>query len=184
MNRETPTILDAGHSHTIYGLGNLAQGQQFAGTAIAQQFGGLPMAGGWVEPTRADGGDWQRQFQLHDATQWRDARNVMLPVDKAKQNQQPKKESQTVTRRLVQVFIADPNDNIPLDDSLLYRGDQKLTDSTDQELFFEVDIKTLLDAHNTKRTQIVNKAVKDRTEYLEPARIRDLKMVVVTIAQF
>ena len=30
----------------------------------------------------------------------------------------------------------------------------------------------------------MDKAVKERTEYLEPARVRDLKMVVTTIATF
>lgn len=49
---------------------------------------------------------------------------------------------------------------------------------------FEVDIKSLLDTHNAVRTKAVDKKVKDRTEYLEPAKIRELKMVVVTIAQF
>jgi len=88
------------------------------------------------------------------------------------------------TRRLVQVFIADPDERVPLEQSMIYSGSQKLTDLTDQELFFEVDIKRLLDEHNTKRTKIVDKSVKDRSEYLEPAKIRDLKMVVTTIAQF
>ena len=83
-------------------------------------------------------------------------------------------------RRLVQVFIADTNENVPLADTLLYKGEQKLTDLTDQELFFELDIRTLLAEHNAKRTKLINKSVKDRTEYLEPARIRDLKMTVVT----
>lgn len=88
------------------------------------------------------------------------------------------------TRRLVQVFIADPDENVPLADCLLYQGEPKLTDLTDQELFFEVDIKSILNKHNEKRVALVNKAVKERTENLEPARIRDLKMTVVTIAQF
>lgn len=87
-------------------------------------------------------------------------------------------------RRLVQVFIADPDEDVPLDQCLLYSGEQKLTDLTDQELFFEVDVKSILDAHNQKRTKIVNKSVKERTELLEAARVRDLKMTVVTIAQF
>jgi hypothetical protein len=88
------------------------------------------------------------------------------------------------TRRLVQVFIADPNENIPLADSLLYSGDQKLTDATDQELFFEIDIKDILAKHNEKRAKTVDKKVKERVEYLEPAKIRDLKMVVVNVASF
>lgn len=88
------------------------------------------------------------------------------------------------TRRLVQVFIADPDENVPLDQSMLYRGEQKLTDATDQELFFEIDIKSAIDKHNAERIKIINKKVKERTEYLEPAKIRDLKMVVVTVANF
>lgn len=88
------------------------------------------------------------------------------------------------TTRLVQVFIADPSENVPLDKRLLHRGEQKLTDLTDQELFFEIDIKSILDAHNAARVKMVDKTVKERTEHLEPARIRDLKMTVVTIAQF
>lgn len=87
-------------------------------------------------------------------------------------------------RRLVQVFIADPDENVPMADCLLFKGDQKLTDLTDQELFFEIDIKSILDKHNEKRVKLVNKKVKERTENLEPAKIRDLKMVVVNVAQF
>jgi hypothetical protein len=85
-------------------------------------------------------------------------------------------------RRIVQVFIADSNENVPLDDCVLYKGDQKLTDANDQELFFELDIKSILEAHNVKRIKMIDKKVKDRTEYLEPAKVRDLKMVVVTVA--
>lgn len=87
-------------------------------------------------------------------------------------------------RRLVQIFIADPDENVPLDQCLLYSGAQKLTDLTDQELFFEIDVKKILDEHNAKRVMLVNKAVKERTEHLESARVRDLKMTVVTIASF
>ncbi|KRQ94953.1 hypothetical protein CQ12_38095, partial [Bradyrhizobium jicamae] len=87
-------------------------------------------------------------------------------------------------RRLVKVVIVDPNENIPLDDCVLYSGDEKLTDSTDQELFFEIDIKGILEAHNDKRVKVIDKRVKERTEHLEPAKIRDLKMVVVNIATF
>ena len=88
------------------------------------------------------------------------------------------------SRRLVQVFIADPDENVPLEQSMLYSGQQKLTDATDQELFFEIDMKTILEIHNEKRIKLVNKKVKERTEYLEPAKIRDLKMVVVNVATF
>lgn len=90
-------------------------------------------------------------------------------------------------RRYVQVFIADPNENVPLEESVLYKGDQKLTDLTDTELFFEVPIAETLKAHNEKRVKWLDKeaskrAGKDVT--LDAVKIRDLKMVVVTIAAF
>lgn len=87
-------------------------------------------------------------------------------------------------RRLVQVFIADPDENVALDKSLIYEGERKLTDLENNELFHEIPIMELLKAHNEYRQTVVNKKVKERTEYLEPIRIRDLRMVVVELATF
>lgn len=116
---------------------------------------------------------WQHALQHHEAT-----KTIAQPAQGKPIMAAP------TARRLVQVFIADPNENVPLADALLHSGEQKLTDLTDQELFFEIDIRTILATHNDKRAKMVNKAVKERTEYLEPARIRDLKMTVVSIATF
>lgn len=104
-------------------------------------------------------------------------------------NAEPKPKEQQMPdvvppRRLVQVFIADPDVNVPLDKALLYSGEQRLTDLSDQELFFEIDIAGALKAHNEVRVTLVDKSVKDKTVHLEPARIRDLRMTVVTIASF
>lgn len=91
------------------------------------------------------------------------------------------------TARIVKVFIADPNENLALDKRVIYSGEEKLTDSTDQELFFEVPIGDLLATQNALRATTVDKKASDKSGreiFLEPARIRDLKMVVVTIAQF
>lgn len=88
------------------------------------------------------------------------------------------------TRRIVQIFIADTDPNVPLEKCLLHSGEPKLTDLTDQELFFEVDVKAILEKHNADRVLLRNKSVKERDEFLEPARVRDLKMTVVTIASF
>lgn len=96
----------------------------------------------------------------------------------------PKKEASMSTRRIVQVFIADIDENVPLDKSVIYEGKQQLTDATDQELYFEIDIKGILDEHNKYRTTLINKKVKERTEHLEPVKVRDLKMVVVNVAMF
>jgi hypothetical protein len=93
----------------------------------------------------------------------------------------------TTNRRIVQVFIADPNENVPLEKSVLYTGEQKLTDLNDTELFFEVPIKDLLDAHNVIRLAMVDREASKRAGkdiFLDPVKIRDLRMIVCTIAQF
>jgi hypothetical protein len=99
-------------------------------------------------------------------------------------NQLQQEKLPMASRRLVKVVIVDPNENVPLDNCILYSGEEKLTDATDQELFFEIDIKGILDKHNEKRVTFIDKKVKERTENLEPAKIRDLKMVVVNVATF
>jgi hypothetical protein len=152
----------------------------YAGTAYACAGGGGGGGGGFGQALGISG-----QALGIGALMPRDPDAYVRAFAQAQSNTQPAPEPEdTVTRRLVQVFIADSDENVPLVDSLLYSGEQKLTDLTDQELYFEIDIKTILDTHNAKRAKIVNKQVRERTEYLEPARIRDLKMVVVNIATF
>jgi hypothetical protein len=99
---------------------------------------------------------------------------------------QPETETQAMTteRRLVRVLVVDPDELVPNADALLFDSKEMFTDKTDQELFFGIGIDKFLEQHNGKRTKIVNKTIKDRTEHLEPARIRDLKMLVLTLAKF
>jgi hypothetical protein len=96
-------------------------------------------------------------------------------------------EKQMPSVRIVRVFIADPNENIPLDKRVIYKSEEMLTDLTDQELFFEANPAALLAKHNELRTKTLDKkltAAMNGERFLEPARIRDLKMVVVDIAAF
>jgi hypothetical protein len=92
-----------------------------------------------------------------------------------------------MSRRIVQVFIADPDINVPLESALLYKSEPKFTDATDQELYFEVPIVDLLSTHNAKRKTWLDKDASRKAGkdvFLDAAKIRDLKMVVVNIAQF
>lgn len=88
------------------------------------------------------------------------------------------------TRRFVQVMVIDPHPSVPLDQCVLFRGEPKMTDFDDNELYFELDIRGLLEKHNVTRVKLRDKAMKDREQMLEPARVRDLRMCVVTIATF
>lgn len=89
--------------------------------------------------------------------------------------------------RIVKVFIADTNENLPLEKRVLYSWDEKLTDLTDQELFYDINVSEILSKHNEYRKTVVDKKQAEkfgRDVFLEPARIRDLRMVVVDVAKF
>ena len=87
-------------------------------------------------------------------------------------------------KRLVRVFLVDPNESVPLGSSMLYKSDEKLTDLTDQELFFEIPVQELLTKHNALRATLLDKAATKRSNkdvMLEPAKIRDLTMTVLVL---
>lgn len=91
------------------------------------------------------------------------------------------------TRRYVQIFIVDPDTRMPLNRSALYEGESFLTDLTDQELFYELEIKTILAEYNAYRVTVLDKKASDkfgRDVLLEEVKIRDLSMTVVEIATF
>jgi hypothetical protein len=167
MNHDNmPAMASSTYSSQSYGLANVgALGG--GGAAVGQMF--APFGDGAVGQLIGGPIRGHRRTPTHPMTDNTEEAGTMA--------NQP-------TRRLVQVLIMDPNENVPLESCLLYRGEQKLTDATDQELFFELDIKDILAKHNVDRVKLVDKKVKERTEYLEPAKIRDLKMVVVTVAEF
>jgi hypothetical protein len=90
-------------------------------------------------------------------------------------------------RRIVKVLIADINENVPMTEAVLHKGEEKFTDATDQELFLETPVKELLDAHNKKRVTWLDRDASKRAGkdiFLDAVKIRDLRMVVVTIAAF
>lgn len=96
------------------------------------------------------------------------------------------KESQ-MGMRFVKIFIVDPTDDLPLAQRVLHNGAEQLTDLTDQELFFELPIKEMLDKHNATRAGTLNKKATDKAGkdvFLEPIRVRDLRMNVTMIAAF
>lgn len=97
------------------------------------------------------------------------------------------KKEKEVAARIVRVFIADTDENLAVEKRLLHTGEEKLTDATDQELFFEVEIKSALEKHNAIRVETLDKkatAKAGKDVFLEPIKIRDLKMVVINVATF
>jgi hypothetical protein len=158
--REMPTINNASHSHAVYDARTL-HGPLIGQRALSQF---QPRQDSLYETVLATAAPDTSLFQA--VTQGARAMAANPP------------------RRVVQVFIVDPDSNVPLDGCLIYQSEARMTDLTDQELFYEIDIRKLLEEHNKLRGKLHNKAVTARTEYLEPVRIRDLKMTVTTIATF
>jgi hypothetical protein len=90
----------------------------------------------------------------------------------------------SMSKRLVRVFLVDPNASVPLESSMLFKCEEKLTDLTDQELFFEMPVQELLAQHNALRVTLVDKEASKRSNkdvLLEPAKIRDLTMTVLVL---
>jgi hypothetical protein len=132
----------------------------------------------------------QKQMRLQDQNQT--VANVLRGVplqrlmmtDSQDPNYLAKPLLKSMSKRLVRVFLVDPNASIPLDASMLYKSEEKLTDLTDQELFFEMPVQELLAKHNALRVTLVDKEASKRSNkdvLLEPAKIRDLTMTVLVL---
>lgn len=125
------------------------------------------------------------QWQVDDAA----VRRITAP-QQVTPTSAPKKETAPMTAktalRVIQVFVADPDQKLPADKRLLYMGQIVPTDATDEELFYELGIKDMLDKHNAVRTATKDKTAKntEKDVFLEPIRVRDLVMTVVTLASF
>lgn len=150
--------------------------------ALPTDFGA---GGGLVDTVNAAGIAGQTYFNIVTLPNYEPSPALKRHIPHQKTNQPPMEILPvTASTRFVRVIVVDPNENISLEDRVIFNGSEKMTGLNDQELFFELDIKNLLAAHNAKRVKVIDKKVKERTEYLEPAKIRDLKMVVVNIATF
>lgn len=90
--------------------------------------------------------------------------------------------------RVVRVFLVDTDDRVPVDQRVLHKSEEMITDATDDELFFKIPVQTLLDEHNRKRSTMeweeATSSGTHRRNGLKELRIRDLSMQVATIASF
>lgn len=165
---ETPTIFSNTTSSNSYMLADTAAGFT-AGTLTASR-GPQNIYHGSYEPDVA-----REMAALNQLIE--KGKPMAAPAPAVKENQM----------RIVKVYIADSDENLKLEQRLLYTGEEKLTDFTDQELFFEVPISELLAKHNAVRARTVDKKGSEkfgREIFLEPVRIRDLQMVVAELAVF
>lgn len=179
--RETPMIMNMAYSNSTTPLGSLgapfgASAQQF----MPQQLGQNPFTsgGGLGVGTQPDA-YYEAVRSALDAQASAASVNQFPPPPP-----QPQEKIMATNTRVVRVLIADPCTSVPLKKRILYRSDEIPTESTDQELFFDIDLKAVLEKHNAERVTFRNLAIRDRSEMLEPARIRDLSMTVTLIAAF
>lgn len=140
-------------------------------------------------------GNWYQQDVTHDILLYTDAeaqrrdvaaKQKVVDVNRAlaeMSKAKAKKEPQMPGRRVVRVFIIDPDPKVALEKSVLYKGEEILTDGSDQDLYFDIDVKALLDEHNKYRTSTEDETDKDKKK-LKPIKVSNLIMQVVNIASF
>jgi hypothetical protein len=60
-------------------------------------------------------------------------------------------------KRYVQVFVVDPDPNVNLKESVLYKSEPFFTNETDMEIRHNLNLLTLLEKHNKKRVLMKDK---------------------------
>lgn len=187
MNADEMPQMSAGtYTSATYGLG--ASG----GGGLGGSSGALGNAAGFVNVVEVQGAgnlnhqamqQWETCLQGHAMQQGPTITRTMAGMQQHPALKQENVPMANPDRdRLVRVFIVDTNKSLPQERRVIHKSDEFMTDLTDQELFYEVDIRKLLETHNAYRTTLVDKATKHATkqQHLEPARVRDLHMSVVT----
>lgn len=87
------------------------------------------------------------------------------------------------TRRIVEIFISDPDQSVPLEDVVLYHAERFTTELSDSELFMKIDITALVDEHNKKRVLWPDKRFRESVVMLEEIKPRALKFTVINVVQ-
>ena len=131
----------------------------------------------WVETTKTD---YPRSY----TPPLKDIDPLISTLLKLNQEKLPvTTKANELSRRYVQVFIVDPDEEVPLEKAMLYTGTPKMTDMTNEELFFSLPVMDILKKHNEFR-KAHQVEIGTKKKFLKEIRIKDLSMTVVTIAQF
>ena len=188
MASETPSISSSNYANTSYTPGMWETGitTTGSGTTSSLMAGGIGVALAPFEMHPFKEFEQAKHFDPFAAQLFGEVSKPPAVAPKAPAQTKTQPENKVATR-IVKVFIADTNENLPVEHQLLHRGEERLTDSTDQELFFEIPINEILKTHNELRSKTKDKKASERHGkeiFLEPVRIRDLKMIVVQVAAF
>jgi hypothetical protein len=174
---ELPTFTSSAHSHSTYsgmGLGNAPLVWNATGLTVVNDPSINPYS------TSAT-----RRVTTHAHNTHAHHTGTIYPVTQPKQDDIMAAATKT---RIVRVFLVDPDTRVPVEKRVLHRTEELTTDDTDQELFFQLPVTQLLAKHNAYREGVEfdekESGETKRRKGLKPVRIRDLKMTVVTLAEF
>lgn len=175
MDKELPRLTAMNVSNAAYGGGLCSRGDSLTHTQY--------------DPLIPYKPDWMKGSALFHEFKTK-MKEESSPFNQLIKEQPKMTEKPQPIFRSVRVYLVDPDKKLngyDLKERILYQGEEFLTDGTDEELFYAIPIMDLLKKHNEKREATVDKdatrkAGKDM--FLEPIRIRDLKMVVSTLAEF
>lgn len=150
--------------------------------------------GGYVQPWNPE--PWQQEYyhdyykqylpQKYGQIDW--GRNIFCPYipEFVTKNQETDKETMC-KRRLVQVYVVDPDVRVPDENAVLYKGDEVVTIETDEEIRDGLDLKKWLKKHNEFRKTVLDEVKSDegdRDIFLREIRIKDLSIEIFEVVVF
>lgn len=173
MNQELPTINQFSNVSNTYALGDFGAGLTTSGAFGVGHISYSP--------------DFENRRKQVEDYKYLDAVLAKRKEPESILTQAFKEAIKNVAKaRVIQVFIADNDCNIEVAKRLLYKGEQLFTDLSDQDLFYDIEIKALITKHNEYRATVLNESKSTATEkvFLKPIKVSELSMVVAVLAEF
>lgn len=97
------------------------------------------------------------------------------------------KEEEIMCRKLVQVYVVDPDVRVPDEKAVLYESKEFVTIETEDEIRDGLDLKGMLKKHNEVRVKILDEVRTDESDrdiFLRKIRIKDISIQILDILTF
>lgn len=109
-----------------------------------------------------------------------------VPEDTSETNTK-KEKKMSQQRRMVHVLVVDPDLKVPDEQSVLHDSKEFVTSKTDEELKYDLNLKTMLEEHNVVRGKVVDEAASEKRGkdiFLKKIKISNLVIHVYETAKF
>lgn len=85
------------------------------------------------------------------------------------------------TRRFVEIFVSDPDPNVPIEQVLLHHDPRFLTELNDVELTLNMGLPEIVKEWNKTRITIRDRRYMESEVMLEPIKADELRVIIATV---